>query len=165
MIRDASNGDLGCLADALVRVQHLHADAYPSIYRRFTRADAVSHLDASLAKPDITIRVACDSTKIIGHYILAIESTSESIFKHPQRFAHLHQIEVDPKYRRRGVGKCLLDDASLISAKLGLSRVVLDVWAFNAVARRLFDSAGFSAFGSKLVLDIKSNQHDGVAIG
>ena len=161
MIRDASDHDLGCIADALVRVQNLHANAYPSIYRRFTRVEAVSHLSAALAKPQITIRVACDSTEIIGHYILATESTPESMFKHPQRFGHLHQIEVDPKYRRRGVGKCLLDDATVISAKLGLSRVVLDVWAFNAAARGLFDSAGFSAFGSKLVLDIKSNQESG----
>ncbi|MCC9641599.1 GNAT family N-acetyltransferase [Rhodopirellula sp. JC740] len=157
MIRDALDRDIRCIADALVRVQHLHADAYPSIYRRFTSAEAVSHLSASFANPNISIRVACDSTEIIGHYILAVESTPESMFKHPQLFGHLHQIEVEPKYRRRGVGKCLLDDATLISAKLGLPRVVLDVWAFNAAARGLFASAGFSAFGSKLVLNIRSN--------
>ena len=158
MIRDASERDIGCIADALVRVQNLHADAYPFIYRRFTIADAVSHLNASLAKPNLTIRVACDATEVVGHYILATESTPESMFKHQQHFGHLHQIEVDPAYRRSGVGKRLLHDSTSIAAKLGLSRVVLDVWAFNVAARELFHSVGFSEFGSKLVLDIESNQ-------
>lgn len=158
MIRDVIERDVGCIADGLVRVQNLHADAYPSIYRRFTVADAVSHLNASLANPNLTIRVACEMTEVVGHYILATESTPESMFKHPQRFGHLYQIEVDPAYRGRGVGKRLLQDSTLIAATMGLSRVVLDVWAFNAAARELFHSVGFSEFGSKLMLDIKSNQ-------
>ncbi|MEO9594333.1 GNAT family N-acetyltransferase [Rhodopirellula bahusiensis] len=83
------------------------------------------------------------------------------MFKHPQRFGYLRQIEVDPRFRRRGVGESLLDDAAVRSAKLGLSRVVLDVWAFNDAAQGLFNSVGFSAFGSKLVLDIKLNQDHG----
>ncbi|WP_430453838.1 GNAT family N-acetyltransferase [Rhodopirellula europaea] len=153
MIRYASESDLDFIAESLVRVQCLHADAYPSIYRRFTHADSVTYLQASLSNQNITVRVAFDSSKAIGHYILAAESVPGSMFKHPQRFGHLHQIEVDPGFRRRGVGKRLVADAVAISATLGLSRVVLDVWAFNDAARGLFDSTGFALFGSKLVLD------------
>lgn len=161
MIRSASEHDVHYIAEALVRVQSLHADAYPSIYRRFSHADAVSHLEKSLLNPDITARVACDGTEIVGHYILATESTLESMFKRSQRFGHLHQIEVDPRFRGRGIAKHMLNDAISIAATLGLPRVVLDVWAFNAAARGLFDSVGFTLFGSKLVYDVKLPQDGG----
>ncbi|TWU44727.1 putative acetyltransferase YhhY [Rubripirellula tenax] len=161
MIRPASEGDVHRIAESLVRLQNIHADAYPSIYRRFNHADAVTHLQTSLSNPDITIRVACDDTEVIGHYILATESTPETMFKHSQRFGHLHQIEVDPRFRRRGTAKILLNDVISISGKLGLHRVILDVWAFNTAARGLFDSVGFTLFGSKLVYDVKLLQNGG----
>ncbi len=152
MIRDASEHDLNALAEGMVRVQSIHADAYPEIYRRFTHTDAVTQLRIELANPIVRVRVAFDSASIIGHYIFAIESTPACLFKHAQHFGHLRQIEVDPKHRRFGVGTRLLDDASQIAARLGLSRLVLDVWAFNDNARSLFCSTGFRPFGSKLEL-------------
>ena len=161
MIRDASECDLDSIAEGMVRVQHLHADAYPSIYRRSTHAEAVAQLLTELATPDVAVRVACDSTQIIGHYILAIESTPECMFKYAQRLGHLRQIEVDPYCRRNGVGLQLLDDAIEISEKLELDRVVLDVWAFNTAARSLFDSVGFTELGSKLVRFLNEPDADG----
>ncbi|MEP1647485.1 GNAT family N-acetyltransferase, partial [Rhodopirellula bahusiensis] len=110
MIRPATEGDLPSVAESMVRIQMLHADAYPTIYRRFGLADAVSHLETAISNPSITIRIACSGTEVIGHYILAAEVVPESMFKHPQRFGHVHQIEVDPRFRRRGVGKRLIRD-------------------------------------------------------
>lgn len=160
MIRTAIESDLDCIAKSLVRIQTLHADAYPSIYRRFSYTDAVSHLGTAISNQNITIRVACDATEVVGHYILAAEFIPESMFKHSQRFGHLHQIEVDPRFRRRGVGKDLIDDVISVAASLRLSRVILDVWAFNVAARELFDSMGFTLFGSKMVHNLGLPQAD-----
>ena len=151
MIRDATQSDLQVLADAMVRLQGLHVNAYPNIYKPFTASAAVSHLTDLITNSDFNVRVLVHSDQIAGHAILAVETTPDSMFKHAQRYGHLTQIEVDPNYRQLGFGRSLLLDVEAIAKKLELERILLDVWAFNDSAREFFDAAGYHAFGSKLV--------------
>ena len=154
MIRDARESDVSVLADAMVRLQNLHVDAFPNIYKPFTASAAASHLTGLLSLPDCNLRVLVRSNQIAGHAILAVETTPASMFKHAQRYGHLTQIEVDPDYRRLGLGRALLLDAEEIAKKHELERIVLDVWAFNDSARDFFATGGYNAFGSKLVRSI-----------
>ena len=154
MIRNATESDLQVLADAMVRLQMLHVDAFPNIYKTFTTSSAVSHLADLIARPEFNVRVLLHSEQIAGHAILAVESTPASMFKHAQRYGHLTQIEVDPNYRRLGYGRLLLLDAEENARSLELDRILLDVWAFNDSARVFFDTGGYNAFGSKLVRQI-----------
>ena len=155
MIRDAIESDLQVLANAMVRLQKLHVDAFPNVYKPFTAVAAVSHLTDLMSLPDFNVRVLIHSNQIVGHAILAVETTSASMFKHAQRYGHLTQIEVAPAYRRLGFGRLLLLDAEDIARQLGLDRIVLDVWAFNDTARDFFGKGGYNAFGSKLVRSLK----------
>ena len=79
------------------------------------------------------------------------------MFKHAQRYGHLTQIEVDPHVRKRGFGRLLLSDVEETAQKLGLDRILLDVWAFNDSAREFFGTGGYSVFGSKLVKSISED--------
>ena len=154
MIRDATESDLQVLADAMVRLQKLHVDAYPNVYKPFTRSAALSHLTDLNTRSDFHVRVLVHSDQVVGHAILAVETTPANMFKHAQRFGHLTQIEVDPDYRQLGFGRSLLLDAEELAEKMGLERILLDVWAFNEPARAFFEAAGFNSFGSKLVRSI-----------
>ncbi len=155
MIRDATESDLPVLAAGMVRLQKLHVDAFPNVYKPFTASEAILHLTDLLSRPEFNVRVLVHSNQVVGHAVLAIESTPASMFKHAQRYGHLTQIEVDPDFRRSGFGRLLLSDVDEIAKKLGLDRILLDVWAFNDLARGFLSSAGYNAFGSKLVRSIK----------
>ena len=128
MIRDAAESDLQVLAKAMVRLQKLHVDAFPNVYKPFTASSAVSHLTDLISLPDFKVRVLIHSNQVAGHAILAVETTSASMFKHAQRYGHLTQIEVAPDYRQLGFGRSLLLDAEDTARKLGLDRILLDVW-------------------------------------
>ena len=154
MIRNATESDLQVLAAAMVRLQTLHVDAYPNIYKPFTVSSAASHLADLILRPEYNVRVLIHSDQIAGHAILAVETTPASMFKHAQRYGHLTQIEVDPNFRQLGFGRSLLLDIEKIARELGLDRVLLDVWAFNDPAREFFDKSGYNPFGSKLVKPI-----------
>ena len=52
MIRNATESDLQILADAMVRLQMLHVDAFPNVYKTFTTSSAVSHLADLIARPE-----------------------------------------------------------------------------------------------------------------
>ncbi len=150
MIREANESDLPCLAAALVRLQDAHVEAYPEVYRRFEVGDARSFLSDLLANPDVFVRVATSRGAVVGHAVFRTETSPASLFKHPQRFGHISQIEVEPSARRNGVGRALLEDCERLAVSHGLHRIVLDVWAFNHAAKSFFQSNGYDGFGFKL---------------
>ena len=156
MIRNASEQDLPALAAGMVRLQQLHVDAFPNIYKPFSEPDAISYLTDILSRPEFHVRVAVHSGQLAGHAVLAVESTESNMFKHAQQFGHITQIEVDPKFRRRGIGRQILDDTAELSLQLGLNRILLDVWAFNGAGLNFFLAGRYKPFGSKLVRTVGS---------
>ena len=157
MIRDATHPDLPAIARGMVRLQQLHIDAFPEIYKPFSEHDAITYLSKLITQTDFHLRVAIHAEQLAGHAVFAVESTPSSMFKHAQRFGHVTQIEVDPKFRGLGIGNLLLADIDELGATMGLNRIVLDVWSFNDTAREFFRGFGYTGFGSKLIRRLESN--------
>ena len=157
MIRDATESDLAILAEGMVRLQNLHVDAFPDVYKPFSATDATLYLTDLLTRTDVYVRVLVHSNQVAGHVVLGIESTPANMFKHAQRYGHIMQIEVRPDFRQSGLGRLLISDIEEIAGRLGLNRILLDVWAFNDSAQRFFASVGYNKFGSKLIRQIETN--------
>jgi ribosomal protein S18 acetylase RimI-like enzyme len=64
--------------------------------------------------------------------------------------AHIAQLVVDPAYRRRGLARALVDDASRRAGAAGCWRVTLLVAEDNTPARDLYAGLGFETAGSFL---------------
>jgi ribosomal protein S18 acetylase RimI-like enzyme len=62
----------------------------------------------------------------------------------PARSWYVDALAVAPRWRRRGVARRLLDEASRRAAAAGLDGVALDTGLENAPARQLYESAGFT---------------------
>ena len=157
MVRGATESDLPIIALGMVRLQQLHVDAFPAIYKPFSESDAVSYLAGLLSQSSINIRIAVHAEQIAGHTILAVESVPATMFKHSQRYGHVTQMEVDPKFQRLGLGSLLLADIDAIAARLDLNHILLDVWAFNESAQAFFSEFGYNKFGTKMVRHIPPN--------
>ena len=64
--------------------------------------------------------------------------------------AHVQQIQglaVDPRCRRQGVGRGLIDAACELARSRGARRITLRVLGTNPGARRLYEAAGFAVEG------------------
>jgi ribosomal protein S18 acetylase RimI-like enzyme len=61
--------------------------------------------------------------------------------------ARLARVGIAPARRGEGLGRALVAAALAEAARLGCERVELGVYADNAVARRLYESFGFTATG------------------
>jgi len=59
----------------------------------------------------------------------------------------VHNLAVDPAYRRQGIGKTLLYAAIDEARRQRVSRVTLEVRKSNEAAQRLYQSLGFIAQG------------------
>ena len=143
-IRPATAKDLpalGRLAASLVRA---HYDFDP---KRFiaespeTPSRYGSFLGTQLRKRDATVLVAEERGIVIGYVYAALEGYDYMALRGPAGV--LHDIVVDSRHRKRGVGGMLLEAALNFLKSHGAPRAVLSTAARNEAAQRLFERAGF----------------------
>lgn len=79
------------------------------------------------------ILLAEEAEEIIG-YVIAYCVLDE---------AEIARIAVFPKWRRQGVGRCLLDELREMGKEQGISRILLDVRESNQGARAFYEAYGF----------------------
>jgi ribosomal protein S18 acetylase RimI-like enzyme len=62
----------------------------------------------------------------------------------PPESLYVDALATDARFRRRGVGRALLDEACRLAHEAGLQAVALDTAATNAAAQALYEGCGFS---------------------
>ena len=148
--RYAVRGDLARVNEMRQAVSALHAAGRPDIFRpefcEALRERAALALDA----PDADVLVACLDGVVCGFALVQYVERAESPCLCAQRFCHIEEFGVDAAFRRRGVGTALLAFCRAEAARMGFSRLDLDVWAFNETAQKFYEAAGFGAYRTHL---------------
>ena len=78
---------------------------------------------------------------IVAGYVVARHPTR---FESSRHVLHVQGLAVHPDYQRRGIGRALLD---AVAERGGARRITLRVFASNAAAVALYESAGFAVEG------------------
>lgn len=102
-----------------------------------TRALREQQLREELGRVWARLRVAREEPEGIVGYILFWHVTDE---------IHLLNVAVDPKARRRGVGRALVEDLVAYARAHAAAKVLLEVRASNEPAIRLYEGLGFERF-------------------
>ncbi|MFH0737584.1 MAG: GNAT family N-acetyltransferase, partial [Candidatus Micrarchaeota archaeon] len=76
------------------------------------------------------------------------------IYAH-DRYAHIGEIVVDAKYRRKGIGKALLEETEAWAKKKEMTSIALRVHTKNKGAYSAYKKAGFVGFSLKMVKKVK----------
>jgi GNAT superfamily N-acetyltransferase len=72
----------------------------------------------------------------------------------PHRWVDLRDIVVDERFRGGGIGKALLAHVEAWARSLGITRIELTVWEFNASARTLYERQGFHTLNRAMSKDL-----------
>jgi [ribosomal protein S18]-alanine N-acetyltransferase len=70
------------------------------------------------------------------------------IMRYGELHAHLNLLAVDPRYRRRGLGRRLMEWLERTAVVAGISEIGLEVRASNAAARRFYGALGYAEVGT-----------------
>jgi ribosomal protein S18 acetylase RimI-like enzyme len=97
---------------------------------------------AYLEKPDHAAWLAYVDGQRAGQ-ILAHENPGLSEVEGWNRFAIIWDIAVDPPFRRRGLGRRLMEQAVAWTRARGLPGVMLETQHINVAACRLYERCGF----------------------
>jgi [ribosomal protein S18]-alanine N-acetyltransferase len=131
-IRLACEADLDGILDlfALVAAERLWIGTEPG----FDRAVKRERFRAAILAPHRTPAwVALDGSRVVGHL---------SIFDHAEAGLALGMM-LHRNYRRRGIGRMLLEHSFAWGRERGIPSLALHVFPHNTAARALYRSAGF----------------------
>jgi ribosomal protein S18 acetylase RimI-like enzyme len=139
-MRSEDLAQVGVLAGRLVRMHH-GFDPKRFLLLENPERGYARWLGTQLDVKDAILLVAEDEHGVAGYVYARMEprSYNDLLDAHTK----LHDIYVDERARRRGVGDALLRETFRRAAEEGAPRVVLMSAAQNEAAQRLFSRAGF----------------------
>ena len=145
MVRIARLGDAERINELRRQVNDLHVAGRPNHFKAGFGEELQKHVYMYLTDSIGYAAVDEEDGQITGMVMVDYIDRPESPYRYAERFAHIAEICVDEQYRRRGVGKRLLDFVKADAKEKGFSRIELDVWAFND-ALAFYEAEGYTVF-------------------
>jgi ribosomal protein S18 acetylase RimI-like enzyme len=143
-VRRGAAGDLETLGrlGALLVAEHHEFDAkrfiaaVPDLAQRYA-----AFLGSQMQRADKLVLVAERQGMVAGYAYAGVEGNDYMVLRGPA--GEIYDLVVDPRYRRQGIGKRLLDAALDALSALGAPQAVLFTAAKNDGAQAMFGKSGF----------------------
>ncbi len=144
-IRAAEAADAEAIARLNRHVQAKHTAALPWLFK--DEPLSVAAAGAMLEGPRNLVLMAQEAGEGVGYIYAEFRSFPETPYCHAYATAHIHHIAVAPAYRRRGVGRALMQRVvEAAKARGGVDRLTADFWAFNEESRAFFAGFGLAPY-------------------
>lgn len=156
-IRLAASYDYLALCALWKTVDALHARLRPDLFRDPPgRPRPQHHLDRALQSTSDAIYVAeAPDGQVVGMvHVRVYDTPSNAPLSVQRRRGHVEDIVVDECYRRRGVGRALMERAVVWCREQGVSQLLLTVWAGNQEAETFYRRLGYGSVSQVLGLDL-----------
>lgn len=142
-IRRAVVGDEDTLAALNRSVHDMHEARRPDYFRTARLDDVTAWFRSKIDAPTSAAWVAEEGGEPVGFVLAIFHDRPDDPFRRARRWCEIDQIAVDPAWRRRRVGRSLMQ-AALDEARVrGCLQVELSSWAFNTDAHAMFRRLGF----------------------
>jgi len=143
-IRRAVLADSLLLSTLCMDVQQLHAQRHPSIFKTPRSPDfAVSFFEKMFQEDTMYIYIADENEQALGYIFFKVVERNENPFLFSRHYLLIDQISVRPEAQGQGVGKALMQQVEVVARELGISRIELGSWDFNAGAHGFFERMGY----------------------
>jgi ribosomal protein S18 acetylase RimI-like enzyme len=109
-----------------------------------------------LVKSDRSIFLVAEeesNQKIAGFLVATIDQ--EIPIYRLKEFAFIHDLWVEPEYRRSGVARQLVMESVAQLKKMGVKQIRLDTAANNDAARKLFSECGFRPSTVEMLIELE----------
>lgn len=142
------------LAGLNKEAQEHHHRMYPEIFRPYVKEDITKAIKKMLDGRDAKAFVAYDGDEPAGYAIIFISRFNQNAFQNARSAMQVDQFAVMEKFRRKGVGKQLMDFLTELARKENIPRIDLNHWEKNDLARDFFGKEGFSYYNARMYKDV-----------
>jgi len=143
-IRRAGPADYDAACELYAEGDAPHREHLPHIFRKPRGpARAKEYALQLLTRADVGFFVAESEERLLGMVVVAERSSPDISILVPRRYAQVSDLVVTEAWRRRGVGRALMDRAERWAVQRGLGEVELSVYEFNRGAIALYQDLGY----------------------
>ncbi|HEX4146219.1 MAG TPA: GNAT family N-acetyltransferase [Pirellulales bacterium] len=142
-IRVATVDDLADLISVQRETNELHVGFDPTFYRSATDAEFREAMAGFLAAADTTVWIARQEGAAAGFLVFKVVISPQNAFCHARNDGLIDQLAVAERFRRRGVGRALMDQAERYAAGHGCTELRLGVLISNTAARQFYAAVDF----------------------
>jgi len=132
--RKASINDYRIILILKKQIQNFHHCHKPDFYKKTDSPFSKNEFEKLLVSIDSNVYVVESGDKIYGYAITRVISFQANplIVDHKRLF--IDDIIIDPEYRKKGIGKFLIEKLESVCRSEGYNYLDLNVWSFNTEA-------------------------------
>lgn len=104
----------------------------------------------------LVVEVEPSSSPLLGGFLIATTEAEIPIYR-IQNYGFIHDLWVEPDYRRSGVARQLVERAIAEFRHMGIEQIRLEVAAVNEAARRLFQTCGFRVSSTEMLIELEQS--------
>lgn len=154
MISIRETPDATFLAELNKEVQEQHHRMYPEIFRPYDKEEITKAIKKMLGGREAKAFVAYIDNEPAGYAIIFISRFNQNAFQQARSAMQVDQFATLEKFRRKGVGKKLMDFLVDLAKKEKLSRIDLNHWEKNEEAKGFFKAAGFHNYNTRMYYEV-----------
>jgi GNAT superfamily N-acetyltransferase len=143
-IRPAAAADAARLARLNARVHAQHVRRRPEFFKPTQPDELTAWFRSRLEKRGTRSWLAEVECEAVGYLLMSEHQRPENVFCHARHWHEIDHIGVEPTFRRRGIGRALIQTALAAAAGTGARDVEIASWAFNTDAHAMFRRCGFA---------------------
>jgi predicted N-acetyltransferase YhbS len=134
-------------AEAIARlnqsVHQLHLDRAPHFFRQPGDAERLEAFRELLTQANTRAFIAYADDEAIGYVLATIREQADNVYSPARRWLYVDQISVEPRWKRQGLGRQLMQVLLNEARAAGITELETDTWAFNNAAQAFFQACGF----------------------
>jgi len=143
-IREATLGDAEGLCRCYDELDTLHCEAMPGLFQAAEGpARSEEFFSRIFTNENTALFVAESGGQVIGFVIVSVQETPDISILVPRRYASIVDLAVRCEFRRRGVGRALMEQAQAWARDKGAAQVELNVFEFNQEAIAFYEAMGY----------------------
>lgn len=137
LIREATEIDYPAINKMLLKLQNYHSENVPTIYKKIDNFFTVEEYLKILKDKNIYFLLATFDKEVVGLIWLRLNEKSNK-YEYERKQIWIEGIYVEPKYRRKGIAKILLNESLSKAKSLKAQSIELMVWDFNEISKNFF---------------------------
>jgi ribosomal protein S18 acetylase RimI-like enzyme len=156
-IRKATAGDYRELRALFDEVGALHRDHLPELFQKPAEsARDRDYLHDLMAREDTGLFVAQVGARIAGAIQVLVQDAPPIPLLVPRRFAIVEDLVVGGQFRRKGIGRALMEAAHRWTGAQGATSIELNVFEFNHDAMDFYRALGYHTRSRTMVHDLEA---------
>ena len=139
LIREATEIDYPPINKMLLKLQNYHSENVPTIYKKLDSFFTFDEYLEILKDKNIYFLLATFDKEVVGLIWLRLNEKSNK-YEYERKQIWIEGIYVEPKYRRKGIAKILLNESLSKAKPLKAQSIELMIWNFNEISKKFFEN-------------------------